>query len=145
MPTNRFSLSKLRLEDVKEAKRNLPLWDGSDTKFQSWHNAFLHLAYCLNVSDFLTGSAIFPASFGSLTLRDSSPLRFVATPIDVDSDSDSENEETLIFPVDTQHTPRTAITGVSPSKVSLHDDDISSVGSVTTQRASLATLVNGTT
>jgi hypothetical protein len=142
MPTNRYSLSKLRLEDVKEAKRNLPLWDGSDTKFQSWHNAFLHLAYCLHVSDFLSGSAIFPASFSSQTLRDSSPLRFAASPIDVDSDSDSDNEETPIFPVDTQHTPRTAITGVSPSKVSLHDDDISSVGSFTTQRASLATFVN---
>jgi len=137
MPPNRYSLSKLKLEDVKEAKRNLPLWDGTESKFQSWHHAFLHLAYCLNVSDFLSGSAIFPESF---QLGDTSPSRPITPPLDVDSDSGTEEDP--MCPVASTHTPSVAKHSVSPGTAFLRDDDISSIRSFTTQRGSVATFHN---
>ena len=142
MSSNRYFLSTLRLEDVKEAKRNLPRWDGSETQFQTWHHAFLHLAYCLRVSDFLSGSAIFPESFMPDTLQNTSPLQNFATSPYLDSDSD--NEETPIFPTQTKqaHMPMAPVACLSGSKLSVKDDDTLSIGSFSSNRGLLATFVN---
>ena len=91
MALSGYSLSALRLEDVKEAKCNLPRWDDSANKFQAWHNAFLYLAYCLHVSDFLSGSSHHSLPVTALVRP------YISSP-DSDSDSDGEDMVSAVQP-----------------------------------------------
>ena len=65
-PVIYFTLFALRLENQKEAKRNLPRWVGSTAQVQTAHNALLHLVQYLCVTR-VPGSCILFASFHSLS------------------------------------------------------------------------------
>jgi len=96
----------------------------------------LHIVYVLLI--LFPGPVFFPTLLYLLLYA----IHFRSITTTPASDPDSDNEETPIYSSEAKPAPVGAILSVSGSRQLDKDDDTISIGSFTSQRASLATFVN---
>ena len=71
-----WELSRIRENAAMQAASKICLWEGHAEGFEKWMASVMHLAYMLNLKDYLDGTAIFPTSFetGRLSTDNSSTV-----------------------------------------------------------------------